>query len=189
MTGTLAETKSMNSPYLFKPSATETQISRKREEPKPIYENLVEGSGSKFTILLSSFSYKAEEIDIDVSESKDFEQINIALVKLDELKNETDLNPLITPMSNRAYKAAKDWLAVALKIQSELDMPRVLLTGDGGVAIEWKLESNYVSIHFDEADSEMDMIFYKFDGDRNYKDLNKSNLTQLFHQLSNNGYL
>jgi len=183
MNATLAETKSINPPYLFRPSATNVSITRKTEELKPHYENLIEGSGSQLVISLPNFLVEAEEIGVDVGTAKEPKQNKIALVKLNKLKNETNLNPHIKPMSSRAFVAAKKWLSIAFGIKSELSKTRILLTGDGGVALEWRLENNYVSINFDENDSEMDMIFYRFGIDRNYKDLTESNLTELFHRL------
>jgi hypothetical protein len=182
-TATATETASIKPTYLSSSSATNVVNMRKAESLKPRYKDLLEGSGSQLIILFPNLPTEAEEIGVSDVEESENHRLKLGLNKLNKLNNETNLNPNLKAISVRAYDAALKWLPVALKLKIKLAAPNVLITGDGGVAVEWRLKNNYVSIHFDESDSEMDMIFYRFGSDRNYKDLNKSNLTQLLHRL------
>lgn len=166
--------------YLFKSLPITVGNLRRNPPAKPRYGNLEEVDTNDYIVSLVHYSIEKglEEIGLEATTIED-----CSLEILDKIKNETDLNPNIKAMSSRAYQSAKNWLKLCFRIKKNANSPHIILTGDGGVAIEWREESNYISIHFDESDSDMDMIYYRFNGDRNYKDLTESNLTELFTQL------
>lgn len=102
--------------------------------------------------------------------------------ELDRSQDKSQLNPLIQPTSDRAHSAAKQWIVWAKNKFPELS-PYIVIPGDGGIIVEWKINSDFVSINFDEDDCELDVIFSKLNGETNSVDFSESTLEELLSAL------
>ncbi len=103
--------------------------------------------------------------------------------ELNRSQDKSQLNPLIEPTSERAYKAAKRWIVWAVNKFSNLSKPYIIVTGDGGVVVEWRMKDNFVSVDFDEEDSEMDIIFFQINNKKDSEDFNENKLEEVLSAL------
>ncbi|HEX8197877.1 MAG TPA: hypothetical protein VF571_16925 [Pyrinomonadaceae bacterium] len=104
--------------------------------------------------------------------------------ELEDARDADKLNPLLQPTSERAYNVAKSWVNWVRNRFTDLSVPYVIVSGDGGVIIEWQAGGNFVSVNFDESDSEMDTIFFRISTQQDTVDFNEVNLEELLSELT-----
>ncbi len=105
------------------------------------------------------------------------------LKELDLSKRENQINPALEVPSERALSSAKTWIRWAFNNFSELSNPHIIVTGDGGIIVEWRMKNNFISLNFDEEDSEMDTILYKIRNTKDCVDFDKNLLEELFSEI------
>lgn len=175
---TVTETPELTHLYRLKPSQAKICNVRNNPPKKPRYKNLIEVTSTDYALSVNSLT-ESEEANTEVLSNK-----QQSFEELTRIKNDKNISPSLKPISFRAFEAAKAWMFMSYAENAFLEVPKFMLTGDGGVAFEWREDNNYVSVHFDENDSDMDMIFYRFDGERDYRDLTKTNLFTLLDRLA-----
>ena len=96
-----------------------------------------------------------------------------------ELSDEVKLNPVIKPITKRAFSNTVDLLVKLFYKDKTLLAPDIISSGDGGIDIEWETNSKVISIHIDSKSHKRDMIYYKTVEGFKYKNLTVRNIFDL----------
>lgn len=164
MSSALTETESIKLPYYFRPTATDTYISKVVKKPKPLYTNLIEGSGSNLIVRLLNIEHEIVEIKLN-SETESFDEVagkwSDSFIQLEAVQNINNYNAEVELPSDETISTVTHWINEAFAVVPDSNAPDIVPDGEGGLDIEWALPGKFISIHIDHSDTDLNRIFVK----------------------------
>ncbi|MGB7203510.1 MAG: hypothetical protein WBD16_14780 [Pyrinomonadaceae bacterium] len=108
---------------------------------------------------------------------------NSQLTALRRAHDQTQLNPEVRAATLRANSKALKVLFYSQEHYSYGPAPYIVLPGDGGVIVEWALGEDFVSTNIDSLNHQLDLIYFRLNGQEDCKDFGYDTLDELLTSL------
>lgn len=124
-------------------------------------ENRFEGKETFYFHKCSGTTARWSNLDIlDIKLFRDFmNEWETTLVQLYKFTNESEAETNTEKPSQRAYRTALILMFEVYQMIPGLSQPDVVVSGDGGVDIEWELEDKFVSLQIKKEENGTDKIY------------------------------
>lgn len=106
-----------------------------------------------------------------------------SFVQLFESLDRAQLNAELEPVTARAFRVALKALQMSYDASPNLSAPDVILSGDGGIDIEWSAKDKLVSVRIRKSDDARDRIYSQDSEDFGSVEFNEENLKSALSQL------
>jgi len=102
-----------------------------------------------------------------------------SIVQLYKFTNESSKDANTETPSQRAYRTALIWMFEIYKLNPQISEPDIVVSGDGGVDIEWDLDDKFISLQIKREENGMDKIYFEHNGKYTAIEVSKQNLQTL----------
>lgn len=102
-----------------------------------------------------------------------------SLVQLYKYTNESREAINAEKPSQRAFRTTLIWMFEIYQLNPQISQPDIVVSGDGGVDIEWEFEDKFVSLQIKKEEDGTDKIYTEQGGQYCSMDVTKQNLQKL----------
>jgi len=174
----LVERDDAKSPLILKPSFSHPAQNERnyvgQEHLIRKQENISIGSSSQNNFLWSNLSF----FDIKLF-GRFLDEWKTSLVQLYKFTNEPKEEMNTERPSQRAFRTALIWLFEIYQSNPQISQPDIVVSGDGGIDIEWEFENKFISLQIKEKENGTDKIYVEQEGSYGSIEITKQNLQKI----------
>lgn len=101
------------------------------------------------------------------------------VVQLYKFTNESKEETNTERPSQRAFRASLVWLFEIYQLNPQISQPDIVVSGDGGIDIEWEFENRFVSLQIKKEENGTDKIYVEQEDKYGSTEVTKQNLQKL----------
>jgi len=160
-------------PNFSQPSQSkQTYVSRENrtERQESVYSQRCSGINARWSNL--------NRPDIDLF-GKFVDEWETSVVQLYKFTNEQKEKTNTERPSQRAFRTALIWMFEIYRMDLQIPQPDVVVSGDGGIDIEWEFENKFISLQIKEEENGTDKIYVEREGEYGSTEVTKQNLQKI----------
>ena len=142
--------------------------------------NYVGEDNEKVILFQKHQRINARWVNLDIFDieliGKFIEEWKTTLAQLHKFANEQKEEMNAVKPTQRAFRVTLLIMFEIYKVNPQLSQPDIVVSGDGGVDIEWELESEFISVQIKREENGTDKIYFEQDDEYGSTEVTKQNL-------------